>query len=76
LCLAGAAPAAAGIPFGYEVHGGERGLHWLLDERGGFPPFPSVTCHYGDDGILDTMAMRPPIVFAATESGPSPQTVG
>lgn len=65
VALAGAVPAAAGLPIGYLDHSGDTGLHWILDSPGPDPELPAVTCLYGTtDQRLKLMRVRQPVMFA------------
>jgi hypothetical protein len=54
-------------------HSGNYGEHYLLDTA----EYPGVRCSYGDDQFIDTMRIKPPVVFAYdSSSATNQQTVG
>ncbi len=63
--LAGGQVAAKeASPYGYGVHSGNYGRHWVLDMYDQSTEYAAVACRYDHSLKLRSLSIRPPVVFA------------
>ncbi len=60
--------AAAAQPYGYGVHSGDYGRHWILDMYDQSTEYPAVSCRYDHARKLRSLSIRPPVVYAHDRS--------